>query len=163
MSKSCITNNTIKEIFTNVGGKPKMVHKALCELGGLQPDTIIVGSLYNKAKRIVHLIQRLKNCRNEYRLHKYLEEKFTFPRRILKRKPSETIKDFDETIKKLKTDIENHDRSNMKLKEKIKQINLSHLNQKIKCQKLNYSEATNYYQGLKTQNKPFGKRKKIKI
>jgi hypothetical protein len=56
-----------------------------------------------------------------------LEEKFTFPRRILKRKPSETIKDFDETIKKLKTDLENHDRSNMKLKEKIKQINLSHL------------------------------------
>ena len=111
-----------------------MVHKALCELGGVQPDTIIVGSLYNKAKRIVHLIQRLKNCRNEYRLHKYLEDKFTFPRRILKRKPSETIKDFDETIKKLKTDIENHDRSNMKLKENIKQINLSHLNQKIKCQ-----------------------------
>jgi hypothetical protein len=47
-----------------------------------------------------------------------LEEKFTIPRRILKRKPSETIKDFDETIKKLKTDIENHDRLNMKLKEK---------------------------------------------
>ena len=70
----------------------------------------------------------------EYRLHKYLEEKFTFPRGILKRKSSETIKDFDETIKKLKTDIENHDRSNMKLKENIKQINLSHLNQKIKCQ-----------------------------
>jgi hypothetical protein len=46
----------------------------------------------------------------------------------------ETIKDFDETIKKLKTDIENHDRSNMKLKEKIKQINLSHLNQNIKRQ-----------------------------
>jgi hypothetical protein len=68
MPKSCIINNTIKEIFTNVGGKPKMVHKALCELGGLQPDTIIVGSLYNKAKRIVHLIQRLKNCRNEYGL-----------------------------------------------------------------------------------------------
>jgi hypothetical protein len=39
----------------------------------------------------------------EYRLHKYLEEKFTFPRGILKRKSSETIKDFDETIKKLKT------------------------------------------------------------
>jgi predicted RNase H-like nuclease (RuvC/YqgF family) len=106
----------------------------LCEVGGVQPDTIIVGNLYNKAKIIVHLIQRLNNCRNEYRLHKYLEEKFTFPRRILKRKPSETIKDFDETIKKLKTDIENHDRSNMKLKEKIKQINLSHLNQKIKRQ-----------------------------
>lgn len=132
MSKSCITNNTIKEIFTNVGGKPKMVHKALCELGGLQPDTIIVGSLYNKAKRIVHLIQRLKNCRNEYRLHKYLEEKFTFLRRILKRKPLETIKDFDETIKKLKTDIENHDRSNLKLREKTEQINLSRLNQKVK-------------------------------
>ena len=65
MSKSCITNNTIKEIFTNVGGKPKMVHKALFELGGVQPDTIIVGSLYNKAKRIVHLIQRLKNCPNK--------------------------------------------------------------------------------------------------
>ena len=53
----------------------------------------------------------------EYRLHKYLEETFTFPIRILKRKPSEKIKDFDETIKKLRTDIENHDRSNMKLKE----------------------------------------------
>ena len=37
----------------------------------------------------------------EYRLHKYLEEKFTFPRGILKRKSSETIKDFDETIKKI--------------------------------------------------------------
>jgi hypothetical protein len=35
MSKSCITNNTIKEIVTNVGGKPNMVHKALCELGGV--------------------------------------------------------------------------------------------------------------------------------
>ena len=40
MSKSCITNNTIKEIVTNVGGKPNMVHKALCELGGVQPDAI---------------------------------------------------------------------------------------------------------------------------
>ena len=119
MSKSCITNNTIKEIFTNVGGKPKMVHKALCELGGVQPDTIIVGSLYNKAKRIVHLIQRLKNCRNEYRLHKYLEEKFTFPRRILKRKPSETIKDFDETIKK----IENRYWKSRQIKHEIKRKN----------------------------------------
>ena len=95
MSKICIINNTVKEIFTNVGGKPKMVHKALHELGGVKLVTIIVGSIYNKAKRIVHLLQRLKNCRNEYRLHKYLEEKFTFPRRILKRKPSETIEYFD--------------------------------------------------------------------
>ena len=137
-----------------------MVHTALCEVGGVQPDTIIVGNLYNKAKRIVHLIQRLNNCRNEYRLHKYLEEKFIFPRRILKRKPSETIKDFDETIKKLKTDIENHDRSNMKLKEKNKFITPESKN---KTPKLNYYEAANYYQGLKTQNQPFGKRKKNKI
>jgi hypothetical protein len=34
---------------------------------------------------------------------------------------------------------------------------------KNKTPKLNYHEATNYYQGLKTQNKPFGKRKKNKI
>jgi hypothetical protein len=112
-----------------------MVHKALCELGGVKPDTIIVESIYIKAKRIVHLIQRLKNCRSKYRLHKYLEEKITFPRRILKRKPSETIEDLNETKKKWKTDIENHDRSNLKLREKIsKQINLSRLNQKIKRQ-----------------------------
>jgi len=159
LSKICITTNTVKELFTNVGGKPKMVHKALCELGGVKPDTIIVGSIYNKAKRIVHLIQRLKNCRNENRLHKYLEEKFTFPRRILKRKPSETIEDLNETVKEMKTDIENHERSNLKLREKIIQIGLSRLNQKNTTPKLNYREATKYYQGIKTQNKAFGKRK----
>jgi hypothetical protein len=34
---------------------------------------------------------------------------------------------------------------------------------KNKTPKLNYYEAANYYQGLKTQNQPFGKRKKNKI
>ena len=63
-----------------------------------------------------------------------LQKNLLSPRRILKRKPSETIEDLNETVKKLKTDIENHDRSNLKLREKIKQINLSRLNQKVKRQ-----------------------------
>ena len=48
-----------------------------------------------------------------------LQKKLLSPRRILKRKPSETIEDLNETVRKLKTDIENHDRSNLKLREKI--------------------------------------------
>ena len=35
LSKICIANNTVKKIFINVGGKPKMVPKALCEVGGV--------------------------------------------------------------------------------------------------------------------------------
>jgi hypothetical protein len=50
-----------------------------------------------------------------------LQKKLLSPRRILKRKPSETIEDLNETVNKLKTDIENH-------------INLSRLNQKVKRQ-----------------------------
>jgi hypothetical protein len=49
------------------------------------------------------------------------QKKLLSPRRILKRKPSETIEDLNETVNKLKTDIENH-------------INLSRLNQKVKRQ-----------------------------
>jgi hypothetical protein len=56
-----------------------------------------------------------------------------------------------------KTDIENHDRSNMKLEEKNKFITPESKN---KTPKLNYREAAKYYQGIKTQNKAFGKRKR---
>lgn len=57
MSNNCITNQTVEEIFDNVDGKPKLVSKALCELGGVNRDTLVLGSVYNKAKRIVHLIK----------------------------------------------------------------------------------------------------------
>jgi len=36
LSKICITTNTVKELFTNVGGKPKMVHTVLFELRGVK-------------------------------------------------------------------------------------------------------------------------------
>ena len=74
----------------------------------------------------------------------------------------ETIKDFDETIKKLKTDIENHNRSNMKLKEKIKQINLSHLNQKIKRQNSTIMRQQIIIKDLRLKINHLEKEKRIK-
>lgn len=35
-----------------------MVNKVLCELGGVTPHDIIVGSIYNKAKRVVYLLRK---------------------------------------------------------------------------------------------------------
>lgn len=68
-----VTNNVVHDVFKHVNGKPQMVHKVLCELGGVTLHTIIVGSIYNKAKRVVHLVRKLKNCRNNERLQKYLQ------------------------------------------------------------------------------------------
>lgn len=56
-----------QDVFKDVNGKSQMVHKVLCELGGETPQAIIVGSIYNKAKRVVNLVRKLKNCRNNER------------------------------------------------------------------------------------------------
>lgn len=34
----------------------------MCKLGGVTPHDVVVGSIYNnKAKRVVHLVRKLKN------------------------------------------------------------------------------------------------------
>ncbi|CAC5398939.1 unnamed protein product [Mytilus coruscus] len=115
-------------------GNLKMVHKVLCELGGVTPQAIIVGSIYNKAKRVVHLVRKLKNYRNNDRLQKYLQADFVFPKRVLKRKIDDNDEEMREDCKKLRNTIKVHETSNMKLREKLRAINVSRLNQKIKRQ-----------------------------
>ncbi|CAC5422601.1 unnamed protein product [Mytilus coruscus] len=131
MSNMMVTNNVVHDVFKHVNGKLQMINKVLCELGAVTPQTIIVGSIYNKAKRVVHLVRKLRNCRNNERLQKYLQTDFVFPKRVLKRKVDENDEELREDYKKLKHTIKVHETSNLKLRKTLKAINVSRQHETI--------------------------------
>ena len=134
-----IKNKGVIEIFERLKGNCKLIHETLCKIVNVDPNSISLTSNYVKAKRIVHYIKTLKNCRNEQKLRDYLSKQYFLPKRNLKRK-TEDCAATQSDITRLKKTIEHHETTNTNSRKRLQSINVSRLNQKIKRQSLIISQ-----------------------